>query len=710
MFLGNVPPMRKIALNDLKRKIHEVTQIGAQRGTGEIVMITDASDVGGGATLFQWQTLESEQIPIGAYPTTGINPDGTMKSDHPPTHFLVPLGNWNWKWSETRQKYHIWELEMLSGVLTLAANFRIVAGLPLVWLTDNEALSKFLDQEPPLNKRQRRWFVYLSQFPMKIFHLPGAKNELTDYMSRELAENAVGCPLDDLAKQAFTRMDAQLDLCLDTIFTLSAIVKICAEDYTTSELADLWNQLVPNMSKRIDGWLYFRTEQRLFRETKILVPQRRINDILTKVHETHNHPGTMRTVLAFLANFSCDLTQSELIMRTKTFLDSCATCLLNKPNRQSDRGELGSLPTPTMANDMIYIDFVSMDPYNGHDYVLVAVDALTHFVQIWACQKTITGEGVIRILIDRWFRVFGKPIALHSDNNVRWKNEQSFYRTVLKSLNVQTHFGVPRHPQSNGVCENVNRQFLQNMRCLLNTCKTNDWVMLVPFCTWVMNSQVSQATKLSPCEMFTGKPPWKPELVPEPCTSPPIDEWLKAQLAVQSCAAELLCRNHEKASQTRNQYRMPACYNPGDYTLVHNHRWPQRRWPKLAPHWQGPFKVVKVAFNSLEVMASPSLGGMVKVSIADCKKWSPQVYDVPIADMPADEEMPEPEPILSEPMDADDEVSDDYRVKTIIDHKWRNGWKVLVAWDGFPADQATWEPPKNFISPNGAKNIHWKDY
>ena len=115
------------------------------------VMITDSSDVGGGATLFQWQNLHEEQIERLKcdYKTMGVNIDGTFKSTYPPTYRLVPLGHWNWKWSPTRQKYHIWELEMLSGVLTLASQFRIVANKPIVWFTDNEALTKFLDQEPP---------------------------------------------------------------------------------------------------------------------------------------------------------------------------------------------------------------------------------------------------------------------------------------------------------------------------------------------------------------------------------------------------------------------------------------------------------------------------------------------------------------------------------------------------------------------------------
>ena len=104
--------VEETCLNELKQKLCDITQIGTPRGTGEMIMITDSSDIGGGATLFQWQTLENEQVPHGLYKTTGLNPDGTIKHDYPSHFYLLPLGNWNWKWSPKRQKYHIWELEI----------------------------------------------------------------------------------------------------------------------------------------------------------------------------------------------------------------------------------------------------------------------------------------------------------------------------------------------------------------------------------------------------------------------------------------------------------------------------------------------------------------------------------------------------------------------------------------------------------------------
>ena len=99
------------------------------------------------------------------------------------------------------------------------------------------------------------------------------------------------------------------------------------------------------------------------------------------------------------------------------------------------------------------------------------------------------------------------------------------------------------------------------------------------------------------------------------------------------------------------------------------------------------------------------------MSISDCKKWSPQIYEVPLIDLPDESAGPE---AVAEPMIADEEPEptpeSEYRVKSIIEHKWRNGFKFLVWWEGFPPDQATWEPPKHFVSPNGAVNLHFKNY
>ena len=168
-------------MDALKRKLSSLDVLGTPRSTGEIVLVTDSSDLGGGSALFQWQTLQQAQIPE-KFRTSGVKVDGTLKNNYPSEMRLVPLGHYNWKWSEARKKYTTWEKEILSGVLTIASQTRILQNLPIVWMTDNEAATSFLKGEPPLNKRLRRMYVFLHQFKLNIIHVAGCKNELCDFL------------------------------------------------------------------------------------------------------------------------------------------------------------------------------------------------------------------------------------------------------------------------------------------------------------------------------------------------------------------------------------------------------------------------------------------------------------------------------------------------------------------------------------------------
>ena len=245
---------------------------------------------------------------------------------------------------------------------------------------------------------------------------------------------------------------------------------------------------------------------------------------------------------------------------------------------------------------------------------------LSHFVQFFHCTKNITREGVFKLSIERWIAPFGKPSSLHSDNDVRFKSEKGFYQGVFRALNIDVHFAIPRHPKSNGLCENTNRAFLQNMRVLALRCKTQNWPQLVPYCTWLMNAQVSHNVGLSPHELFLRRPSWKLELIPEPNVNPDVNSFLCEQLLIQEKASQILQEIRSKNLARSNRSRVPSSFAINDFVLVHNKRWPQKKWPKMCSQWQGPFKVLKASFNSLEIMAYPSLGGVIEVSTQFCKK------------------------------------------------------------------------------------------
>ena len=64
----------------------------------------------------------------------------------------------------------------------------------IIWICDAEGTTTFLDKEPPQNPKLQRWYVFLSQMPIFVFHCPGAKNELSGWL--EFKEQVRGDRLD----------------------------------------------------------------------------------------------------------------------------------------------------------------------------------------------------------------------------------------------------------------------------------------------------------------------------------------------------------------------------------------------------------------------------------------------------------------------------------------------------------------------------------
>ena len=201
----------------MKKKIASSNCLGLPRTKGGIVLITDASDVGGGGTTYQWQELNPAELTHCHYPTSGLNRDGSRKHDYPSSEWQrVPLGHWNSKWNQARSNYSTYDQELLAGTLVLSSQSRLLGSKPIVWLSDQEPVKSFQKGPPPEKAKLKRWWTYLSQFRLTVHHIPGRKNELSDYISRNNFDVLLGESSEALAKEAFQRLDVQLDLSMRT--------------------------------------------------------------------------------------------------------------------------------------------------------------------------------------------------------------------------------------------------------------------------------------------------------------------------------------------------------------------------------------------------------------------------------------------------------------------------------------------------------------
>ena len=79
---------------EMKCKLANYTKLGPPLPQGEIVVITDSSDVQGGASIFQWQPVPNLVLQnIGkevGYETKGLKIDGTLEHSYPPPITLYP--------------------------------------------------------------------------------------------------------------------------------------------------------------------------------------------------------------------------------------------------------------------------------------------------------------------------------------------------------------------------------------------------------------------------------------------------------------------------------------------------------------------------------------------------------------------------------------------------------------------------------------------
>ena len=77
-------------------------------------------------------------------------------------------------------------------------------------------MKSFQKGPPPEKVKLKLWGTYLSQFRLTVHHIPGIKNRLSDYVPRNNFDALIGESSAALGKEAFQRMDVQLDLSMRT--------------------------------------------------------------------------------------------------------------------------------------------------------------------------------------------------------------------------------------------------------------------------------------------------------------------------------------------------------------------------------------------------------------------------------------------------------------------------------------------------------------
>ena len=709
--------------DELKTKLGSVGLLGTPNADGEFVVISDASQVGGGGTLFQWQRLPqvaASTIADEVKRTTGINRDGTLKHNYDPERWhLVPLGHWNWKWSPTRMNYSTYERELLAGILLLSGQSRLLGTNLIVWFCDQESTEYFLKGNPPENRKLRRWWTYLVQLRLNIHRVPGLKNELCDWLSRERFDDKISQSSEELSKEAFQRMDIHLDLSMSKVELLDSIRR---KDYE-EEYPKVMEALKTRDWIILEGAMWSISSKGLLRrETQTCLPKSKVVPALQWRHTRNGHQGPDQWFWDFTKYFHTVQEDKNVKGTIRELYDECRECIMSKRNRPSDRGLVGALPIPHMVNTQVYVDFIDRPRCENYDYALMVVDGLSLFCQVIPCKKTIDGEGVLKAILKHWVRFYQPMVRIHSDRDIRFTGDRGWYLNVFRALGVEVSFGQPYRPQSNGLCERMNDEYQETLRILRSSVRTSNWVQLNDYAVVLMNNKQRGKTGISRSELFLGRKTCHLEMPYPHEGHSSVDTWIQDHNAIAKAVQENLQRTREQRVRRANKGRKPARYAPGDYVLVSRHRFPSRPVPKGGAKdilWYGPYLVVGTTAGGVVARCSPTLGGEVPVAHEFLKRFPFELIDEDVGDGDLEDgEMDEKEAAALE--DKEDLVHTEdsipyfnvkemkkqgnYLVEKLLKADYRQGWRFLTLWKGYPVSDATWEPVKAFVHEDGKLN------
>ena len=240
---------------------------------------------------------------------------------------------------------------------------------------------------------------------------------------------------------------------------------------------------------------------------QLVLPQRYHSKILKAVHDDMGHQALDRTLSLLrervywptMAQDACE------------WVKGCRRCHIAKSDYNEPKPKLGNLISNNPL-DLLCIDFTKVDPSRtGKENVLVMTDAFTKFSQaiVTPNQKALT---VAKVLVDKWFHVYGIPARIHSDQGKSFDNEILDHLCAM--YGVEHTMTAPYNPRGNSQCERFNRTMFNLLKTLSKEQKS-DWPAHLSTMTFAYNATPHSSTGFQPYELMFGRK------APAPC-----DAWL----------------------------------------------------------------------------------------------------------------------------------------------------------------------------------------
>ena len=152
--------------------------------------------------------------------------------------------------------------------------------------------------------------------------------------------------------------------------------------------------------------------------------------------------------------------------------------------------------------DLLCIDFTKVYPSkSGKGNILVLTDAFIKFSQAFITpnQKALT---IAKLLVDKWFYVYGIPARIHSDQG--WCFENQIMQHLYALYGVEQSTTMPYNPHGNAQCEQFNCTMIGLLTSLSKEQKDNCPLHL-PSLVFAYNAMPHSTAGYQPYELMFGQ-------------------------------------------------------------------------------------------------------------------------------------------------------------------------------------------------------------